>query len=105
VPHLARQAISNGTQKLHMLHINFVMIHKKYYWPWLVRKYGSSWHTECFGTCFGNALEPGTLNALEKYRYTFTKRLPTTGLEEPQGHKDWKIILKLINFHFKLYFQ
>jgi len=26
-PHLARQAISNGTQKLHVLHIDFVMIH------------------------------------------------------------------------------
>jgi len=27
VPHLARQAISNGTQKLHALHIDLAMIH------------------------------------------------------------------------------
>jgi len=27
VPHLARQAISNGTQKLHVLHTGFVVIH------------------------------------------------------------------------------
>jgi len=27
--HLARQAISNGTQKLHVLHIDFVMIHSE----------------------------------------------------------------------------
>jgi len=27
VPHLARQALSNGRQKLHVLHIDFVMIH------------------------------------------------------------------------------
>jgi len=27
VPHLARQAISNSTQKLHVLHIDFVTIH------------------------------------------------------------------------------
>jgi len=27
VPHLARQAISNGTEKLHVLHISFATIH------------------------------------------------------------------------------
>jgi len=27
VPHLARQAISNSTQKLHVFRINFVKIH------------------------------------------------------------------------------
>jgi len=50
MPHLARQAISNNTQKLQVLPINFVMIHKKYCWPWLVQKHGCSWHTEWFAT-------------------------------------------------------
>jgi len=49
VPNLTRQAISNGTQKLRVLHINFVMIHKKYYWPWLVQKHVYIWHIEWFG--------------------------------------------------------
>jgi len=31
VPHLAYQASSNGTQKLQLLHINFLMIRKMYY--------------------------------------------------------------------------
>ena len=42
VPHLAYQASSNGTQKLQLLHINFLMIRKMYYWSWLVQKYGRS---------------------------------------------------------------
>jgi len=50
VPQLARQEISNGTQKLQVLHISFVIIQKKFYWPWLAQKYGCSWHIEWFGT-------------------------------------------------------
>ena len=57
---LACQAISVGTQKLQVLRVNFVMIHKKYYWPWLVQN-GCIWHTEWFRT----------LNW-----HTFTKTLP-----------------------------
>jgi len=65
VLHLARQAIFNGTQKLQVLHINFVMIHNKCYWPSLVQKDRCSWHIEWFGN----------LN-----RHVFAKRLSTPGL-------------------------
>ena len=65
-PHLARQAISSGTRKFQVLHINFVMIHKKIVdLDLLVQKNGCSWHTDWFGT----------LN-----RHAFTIRLPTTGV-------------------------
>jgi len=37
VPYLARQAIPSGTQKFHVLHIDFVLIQTKYYWPWLIQ--------------------------------------------------------------------
>jgi len=49
VPLLACQAISNGPQQLQVLHTSFVIIHKKYYWPWLVQKYWCSWHIEWSG--------------------------------------------------------
>jgi len=29
--------------------ISFIVIHNKYYWPWLVQKYGCNWHIEWFG--------------------------------------------------------
>ena len=62
MPHLARQTISNGTQKLQVLHINFVMIHKKYYWPWLrvVSRVGPGSGlslSKCFGPAYKNFLE------------------------------------------------
>jgi len=85
LPHLARYAISSGTQKLQVLRINFVFIHKKYYWPWLVQKCGCNWRIECFGT----------LN-----RQAFTKRLPRpwcrpckfwTGLKRTRLLKFWFI--------------
>ena len=50
VPHSARQAISNGTQKLQVLHINFDMIHKKYCYSWIAE------NTNVVGTL--NGLEP-----------------------------------------------
>jgi len=36
VPLLTRQAISNGTQKICVLHTDFGMIHTEVCWPWLV---------------------------------------------------------------------
>jgi len=70
VPHLARQAISTGTQKFHVLHITFVMI-----------------HTEGILTLtlYKSTYVVGTLNDLKPLsRHTVSKRLPIPAVNQAQ---------------------